>query len=199
MKTIVDICELPRFAFGSRGIMWWGILGFLAIESTMLGISLVAYWYFRSAAGEWPPPPIAPPSLVTGTITTVLLLVSVLPMMAAKAAAKALDVRRVIFWHLACDAVGIAFCAMRVLEFSNLNVRWDTNAYGSVVWMIVGLHSAHLIAEVIETMVMTWFFLSGLTTPRYFVDATDNALYWYFIVAIWMPCYVTVYLVPRLG
>jgi hypothetical protein len=29
------------------------------------------------------------------------------------------------------------------------------------------------------------------------VDATDNALYWYFIIGIWVPCYVLIFLAPR--
>jgi heme/copper-type cytochrome/quinol oxidase subunit 3 len=32
-----------------------------------------------------------------------------------------------------------------------LNVSWDANAYGSVVWLLLGLHTTHLITDTIDT------------------------------------------------
>ena len=34
MKTraVLDIRDLPEFAFGHRSILWWGTLGFMAME-----------------------------------------------------------------------------------------------------------------------------------------------------------------------
>jgi cytochrome c oxidase subunit III len=29
------------------------------------------------------------------------------------------------------------------------------------------------------------------------VDVSENSLYWYFIVAWWIPTYVTIYLAPK--
>ena len=193
----IDVQRLPQFVFGSRGIMWWGIVGFLAIETTMLSICILAYFYLRSGAAIWPPPPVSPPSLDAGTVTFALLLLSIVPMTYTERAAKRLDLRATIVGHLACDAVGIAILVTRSLEFYRMNVLWDANAYGSVLWSILVLHTVHLFAEVIETIVITVMFLSGDTLPKHIVDATDNGLYWYFIVAIWVPCYVTIYLVPR--
>ena len=31
-----------------------------------------------------------------------------------------------------------------------------------------------------------------------FVDVSENAFYWYFVVLAWLPIYAVVYLVPRL-
>jgi cytochrome c oxidase subunit 3 len=196
-RAEIDVSHLPRFAFGSRGLIWWGIWGFLAIETTMLVMCLVSYYYLRDRAPLWPPPPTQLPDLGIPTATLLLLLVSVVPMHLADRAARRLDKRGVIGWNLACVAVGVAFCVLRVFEFYSLNVMFDSNAYGSVIWTILGLHSFHLVAEVGETFVITTILLTGHTRPKYFVDSSDNALYWYFIVAIWIPCYATIYLAPR--
>ena len=40
-----------------------------------------------------------------------------------------------------CIAFAVAFNIVRVFEFRSLNVWWDTNAYGSVVWTLLGLHT----------------------------------------------------------
>src|SRR5204863_9009627 len=52
----IDVSGVTRVAFDGRGLFWWGILGFLAIETTMLAICLVSYYYFRSNELHWPPP-----------------------------------------------------------------------------------------------------------------------------------------------
>jgi cytochrome c oxidase subunit 3 len=86
----------------------------------------------------------------------------------------------------------------RVVALRQLPFRWDDHAYGSVVWTTIGLHTGHLFAEVLETAVIaTVFFRRGDVEAKYFVDAEDNALYGYFIVAVWIPVYAVLYLSPR--
>ncbi|HYC01018.1 MAG TPA: cytochrome c oxidase subunit 3 [Candidatus Limnocylindrales bacterium] len=195
----IDVSGLPRFTFGPRGMMWWGVTSFLAIESTMLGICLVSYYYLRDRSFEWPLAPTMLPDLLVPTIGMALLLLSVAPMRWTESVARKLDTKAVIRGHVLCVVLGILIIAVRALELTRLNVGWDTNAYGSIVWTIIGIHTYHLLAEVAETAVIGLLFARGHTDPKVFVDATDNALYWYFIVLVWVPCYVTLYLVPRLG
>lgn len=196
-RAAIDVSDLPEFAFGHRAVTWWGVWGFLAIEGTMLVLCFVTYFYLRDRVPQWPPPPTPRPFLLVPTINLVVLLLSVLPMYILSKAARRLDVRSVIFWHVVCDLFGIAFCTIRFFEFNSLNVYWDTNAYGSILWTIIVIHTFHLVTEVIETIIMTILLYMGHTEAKYLVDATDNALYWYFIVAIWIPCYVLIYLAPH--
>jgi cytochrome c oxidase subunit III len=196
-KTDIDVSRLPDFAFGQRGLMWWGVVGFLAIEMTMLVICFVSYFYLRDRVTDWPPPPVALPDLLVPTINLFLLLLSVVPIYLVERAAKRLDKRKTLIWMIVSIVLGIVFLVVRGFEFTALNVSWDTNAYGSIVWTIIVIHTFHLVSEVVETGVITLILARGHTEPKYFVDATDNALYWYFIVAIWIPCYVIIFLAPR--
>jgi heme/copper-type cytochrome/quinol oxidase subunit 3 len=34
---------------------------------------------------------------------------------------------------------------------------------------------------------------------RRFVDVSEYAFYWYFVVLVWLPVYAVIYWVPRLG
>ena len=77
----------------------------------------------------------------------------------------------------------IAFIVIRVFEFGSLNCSWDTNAYGSVVWTLLGAHSAHLITDFIDTIVLIVLLFAGPIEGKRFVDVSENALYWYFVVA----------------
>ena len=196
--TVLDVSKLPEFAFGNRGLMWWGVVGFLAIETTMLVICFVSYFYLRDRVTDWPPPPTPLPDLLVPSLGLALLLLSIVPVHLASRAAKKLDARKTIFWLIVTDAVGLAFIAVRVLTFYALNVSWDTNAYGSIVWVIISMHTFHLVSEVVETIIITAVLAAGHTEPKYLVDATDNALYWYFIVGIWVPCYAIIFIAPRL-
>jgi cytochrome c oxidase subunit 3 len=197
-KNTLDVSGLPEFAFGNRGLMWWGVIGFLAIEGTMLVICFVSYFYLRDRVTDWPPPPTKLPDLLVPTINLAVLLLSLVPMHLTSRAAKKLEKRKVLFWLVVSDIVGIAFVTIRALEFYALNVSWDTNAYGSIVWTIIVIHTFHIVSEVIETIIITVMLAAGHTEPKYFVDATDNALYWYFIVGIWVLCYAIIFIAPRL-
>src|SRR5215210_6109789 len=95
-KAIIDVSRLPEFTFGQRGLMWWGVVGFLAIETTMLVICFVSYFYLRDRVTDWPPPPVELPDLLAPTINLAVLLISVVPMYLLERAAKRLDKRRVL-------------------------------------------------------------------------------------------------------
>lgn len=195
--TDIDVSDLPGFAFGSRAVTWWSVMGFLVIEGTILSLCFITYFYLRDRVTDWPPPPTPLPSLLVPTVNLVIILASLLPMYLLDKAARRLDVRTVLGLMVVCDLMGIAFCLLRIFEFGALNVYWDTNAYGSIVWTILGFHTFHMVAEVVETVIITVLLLKGHTEPKYLVDASDNALYWYFIAGVWLPCYVILYLAPR--
>jgi heme/copper-type cytochrome/quinol oxidase subunit 3 len=196
-RAVIDVSKLPEFAFGQRAITWWGVMGFLAIESTMLVICFVSYFYLCTRVTDWPPPPTELPNLFIPTINLAVMLISIVPMYLVNRAAKRLEKRKVLIWTIVCVIVGLVFITIRGFEFTALNVSWDTNAYGSIVWTIIVIHTFHIVSEVIETMVMTIILARGHDEPKYFVDSTDNALYWYFIIGIWIPCYVIIFLAPR--
>jgi heme/copper-type cytochrome/quinol oxidase subunit 3 len=94
--------------------------------------------------------------------------------------------------------LGVIPLIIRAYEFPALKVKWDANAYGSVVWAMLGLHTTHLITDLIETLVLTalMFTRHGDTARRY-GDIEDNAMYWNFVVAAWIPIYLCIYAVPR--
>jgi cytochrome c oxidase subunit 3 len=51
--------------------------------------------------------------------------------------------------------------------------------------------------DVADTAVLTVLMWTGPISTRRFIDVSENGLYWYFIVAWWIPVYLTVYMAPR--
>jgi heme/copper-type cytochrome/quinol oxidase subunit 3 len=99
---------------------------------------------------------------------------------------------------VAMSLIGALLVVMRLYEFSRLNVRWDWNAYGSAVWGLLGLHTVHVVTDLVDTIVLTALLFTGHgQRARRFVDTAENAMYWNFVVIAWLPVYAIIYWVPR--
>ena len=195
-RKVLDVSTLPSYAFGHSGLIWWGTIGFMVIEGSMFVMGLVAYFFLRTRSAEWPPS--APdPDLTWATTNTVLLLVSLVPNQMAKHAAEAFELRRLHLLLPVCLVFGVAFVVVRVLEFGTLGVSWDSSAYGSILWFILGLHTIHIVTDLVDTGVLTALMFTAHVEPKRFVDVSENCLYWIFIVLTWLPIYATLYLAPR--
>ena len=194
----LDVSALPTIAYGPRATLWWGVLGLVAIEGTALAIVGVAYLYLRQNFVAWPPEGTPLPRLGAATAELTVLLASVLPMAAVDRFARAERHRLVVLGLTIGIVFGLASMALRALQFAGaLGCRWDSHAYGSVVWTLLGMHAAHVITSTIENALLLAVLLIGPVERKDFVDAHINAFYWYVIVGLWVPTYVLVYLAPR--
>jgi cytochrome c oxidase subunit 3 len=194
----LDVSELPSFGFSHRSLMWWGTLGVMAIEGTVFAMVIMSYFYLRTnAADEWPLG-VPVPGLFWGSLNVILLLVSGVPNHLAKRSAEKYDLAATRLWLAVCTAFAVAFVAVRFLEFTQLHCRWDSNAYGSVVWGLLGLHTLHLVTDLYDTGVLAAMFYGGPLEGKRFVDVSENGVYWYFVVLSWLPIYAVIYWAPRL-
>jgi heme/copper-type cytochrome/quinol oxidase subunit 3 len=194
--SALDVTELPSFGFSHRSLMWWGTAAMIAIEGTVFALALVAYFYLRSHSATWPMSS-APPELLWGSVNLLILLASLVPNQWTKRAAEKLDLRKTRIAMVVCLLFSVAFLGVRWLEFTTLNCRWDDTAYGSVVWLLMGLHTTHLLTDALDSAVLTALMFTGPAEGRRFVDVSENAVYWYFVVLAWLPIYAVVYWAPR--
>jgi cytochrome c oxidase subunit III len=193
----LDVSGLAPGAFGHRGIVWWGTAGIIVVETTAFATAIAAYFYVRTRVPYWPPN-VPPPDLFWGTLNTIILLASGVPNELARRAGERVDLSKVRLWMTVALVFGLAFNVVRAFEFANLNVRWDTNAYGSVVWLLLGLHTTHILTDFLDTIVLLVLMFIGPVEEKRFVDVAENAGYWYFVVLSWLPIYGVIYWAPRL-
>jgi heme/copper-type cytochrome/quinol oxidase subunit 3 len=196
-RETLDVSHLASGAFGRRSIVWWGTLGMVLIESIAFALVIGAYFYLRMRNSTWPPN-VPPPDLKWGTLNLVVLLASAVPNELAKKAGERIDLKAVRLWLVVCLCMGILFNLIRVFEFATLNVQWNTNAYGSVVWLLLSLHTVHIATDVVDTGVLTALMFLGPIEEKRFVDVAENSMYWYFVVFAWLPLYAVIYIAPRL-
>lgn len=195
-RPVVDVSGLPTVVFGNRSTVWLATVGLMAIEGTMFVLALVSYLYLRTRVTQWPPG-INPPEILWGTLNLALFILSGIPnYMAARAAEKGqLGKVRVLLVVMCLFAIGNM--ALRAFEFPALNCQWDQNAYASIVWFILGVHTTHLITDFLDTFVLTAMFFGGTIEGKRFMDVSENALYWWFVVSFWVPVYIIIYWAPR--
>jgi heme/copper-type cytochrome/quinol oxidase subunit 3 len=195
---VINVAPLPRLAFGHRSILWWATMSLVAIEGTVFALGIVSYLYIKGRNPHWAPGAF-PPALRWGTLNTIILLASCVPNQLTKKAAEKMNLRAVQLWMVVGLVFAVAFNVVRVFEFKTLNVWWDTNAYGSVTWTMLGLHTTHILTDLLDSAVLAILMLTGPLEERRFVDVAENAMYWYFVVLSWLPIYALIYFAPRLA
>ena len=64
--------------------------------------------------------------------------------------------------------------------------------------MLLVLHTAHVLTDWIDTLVLTaLMFTAQSKEARRLVDVSENSLYWRFVWLTWLPIYALLYWVPR--
>ena len=196
-RGVVDVSRLPTATFGPRDMMWWGTAGFIAIEGTTLFACAVSYCYLRLSSETWPPQHTLRPALLWPTVQVVAMALSNVVMWRLQRSARRADLSGVRWAMVIASILGCLFLALRWQEFLSLNVRWDTNAYGSIAWVTLGFHATLLLLQAVESIVFTIFLFGSHIEQKHFSDAYDTAFYWYFMTGSWIVLYVIVFLSPR--
>jgi len=202
----IDVSRLPPAAMDERSPVWWGNTLFIFIESMTALLMLMGYFYYRKNFGAWPPPKIdvsppiydTNPKLLLGTINLVLLVVRVVPMYLTDMAARRLSRTGTMIGLAILFLMGAAASVIRWYEFRSVYFWWNDNAYGSIVWTMLGTHYLYLLAATLELFVILLWLVVHPIDPKHALDTTLCGGYWYWMVATWVVFYATLYISPRI-
>jgi cytochrome c oxidase subunit 3 len=193
----IDVVDLPRAAFHSGSLIWWGVSGMVVIEGTMFALCFATYFYLQSANNNWPPPTVLAPTLSLSSIGLAILVLSCIPMHLAAKRAEAGDEGGTKLMLALGIVMGLAFLWMQVLSWRSLNYRWDSHSYGSINWTMLILHTGHVLASTVETMVLLALAFAKPLDGHLRKDIEVDGLYWYFITIAWIPIYIIIYVLPH--
>lgn len=194
--STLDVRDLPSYGFGHHSLMWWGTWGIILIEGTVFALAAMAYFYIRTRVVNWPPG-VEFPDLFWGTLNLVVVLASFVPNQWAKRAAERRDLAAARKWTWVLLLVAIVTVIIRFVEFGHLRCRWDTNAYGSIVWTLLGLHTVHLVTDACDSAVLAALLTTGPLEGKRYSDVAENAMYWNFVILAWVPIWFIIYIAPR--
>jgi cytochrome c oxidase subunit 3 len=203
-RRSMDVSQLPSTLFDTSALIWWGNTLLLTIETAMFGILIALYFSVMMNTSPFPPPRVdrlpviyhSEPEMTLPIAGLILLIVSLAPAIFLDYSARKRRPVAVKLGLVLTILFNIAAIVLRYYEFDSLHFKWNDNAYGSITWMILGIHMFHLIAMFCEdTLLIAWTFANGLD-DKHALDLTVMAVYWYWIVGIWLVLFTLVYGVP---
>jgi cytochrome c oxidase subunit III len=196
LQFMGDLSQLPEHGHSHRSLTWWGMMGLILVEGTALGLAAAAYLYLSGHEQQWPPYLV--PDLGWGTAFTAIILLSFVPNMVLNKRAEQEKIGPVRLWIVVMTLIGFVLVVIRYFEFKAMHVAWSDSAYGSIVITLLGLHTVHLVTDLYDSVVLTvLMFTRHGDTGRRYVDVAENAIYWNFVIYVWLPIYVLLYFAPR--
>ncbi len=199
VRSVIDVRALTPHASRTDAPLWWGMLTAIVIEAVVFSVLVAAYFYLRMQSDPWPPEETARPRLLLPALSMMVLAAGGLAMHSASRGIQVGDQARLRRGLLHTMALAALFLALKYVEYSELPLRWDSNAYGSILWILVGLQSAHVLVLLALTIVVSLLASRGFFSPQRRLGVIINTMYWYSAAAISVVLYVVLQLSPRLA
>lgn len=192
--SVLDVSGLPPYAFGRRDPRWLAVVLLICIEGSVFGLMLFTYFYTRTRLPVWPPTAIGLRERAFGAGVLLALVVSAATTMLINRALYRGNLKRAQLWLGVTTGLSLLALLLRSLELSGLPFRRDSNVFGSVFWGTLCLHTMHLIAGNLENLLFLLLLARGPLEKKALVDLEVNGVYWYFVVASFVPIYAVLYL-----
>jgi cytochrome c oxidase subunit I+III len=191
---------LPVLASGTLATNWWGMLGAIAIVSSGFGALIYSYFYIRLFSPEWPQDAIARPQLGLPLLGYALLVAAGMAHRVVLRMWRQQEDIRARLGLLSGLVMGLGFVGLHLLQWWQLEFTPQTNAYGSLFFVLGGaLGLAVLVGLIIN--VSSQFRLSN-DDPLDRVARTllleMTSLYWSFIAVMAILIFATLHLSPHL-
>jgi cytochrome c oxidase subunit I+III len=156
------------------------------------------YFYARMQFTNWPPPGSNTQGLLLPAINLLILVVSCIPMHVADKAILRSDWETAAKGMWANVALGFVALAIQIYLWSRFEFSWYANLYGSVIWVMLGVHTMHMVASLIESTVLTVAAMLGYKNDRVRLGSNVDEIYWFFVVIMAVILYAVVFLAPRI-
>jgi len=142
----------------------------------------------------WPPAGINPFD-PTGTplVNTAVLLLSGATVTYTHRAMVAGKAGRVFAGFCETLFYALIFTLCQLHEYTHASFAINDSVFGSVFYMITGLHGCHVIVGAIFLFVCLIRFLNGHFSKQHHLGFVFSIWYWHFVDAVWIVVYSTLY------
>ena len=172
-----------------------GMVIFVASEAMFFATFFGAYFTIYSVNPVWPPAgfPRLEPGLAT-VLTVVLVASSVTLQFGVRAIRRGRD-RGLLRWLGLTILLGAVFLGMQLYDYSLLGFSVRDGLYGSVFYVMTGLHMAHVFGGVVFLVLVLLQGLGGQLSDASHDSLEAGAIYWHFVDVVWICLFTTFYLV----
>ena len=189
--------NLPQLVSGPKSSGWWGIFLLMLIESAVFVGLISSYFYLFANATVWPPAGTSSPSLGIPIVYSVVLLASGVVAWIGYRSLSNGDVATMRWWRLAGMVMLAVYLILKGYEYFNLEYQWDDSAYASILWLISGFHSGHVLTVLLKEIAIQALAWKGFFTQQRKGAVEGATMYWVFVAAWWIPLFATVYIFPN--
>jgi cytochrome c oxidase subunit 3 len=194
-------------AASARPVVWHRIedrrgqaamLCFIFTEAMLFVMLFFAYYYLGHDAPNWA---AEPPKM---TMAFVMLVVLALSCRVLHWGERQIDNARATAARVAVAVtamLGLAFLALQVFEYRErlVEIRPDTDAYGSMFYLITSVHAAHMVLGVLILAYVLVLPEIGRNGKPPHQPLRTAALYWHFIDVVWVVIVGLLYVAPNLA
>jgi cytochrome c oxidase subunit 3 len=174
-----------------------GMVLFVASEAMFFAAFFGAYFTIRANSTIWPPKGIHL-KIDIASILTVILVTSSVVLQFGIRAIRTSDPRRAMAWLGVTIALGVAFLALQLYDYSELGFGVKDGTFGTLFYVMTGLHMAHVFGGVVFLSLVLWQGLSGLLSRTRYEPLEAGAIYWHFVDVVWLCLFTVFYLLtPR--
>lgn len=171
-----------------------GVLVYLASDLMLFAPFFAAYYLLRTGNQPWPPPGIDL-GMARAAIATLVLVSSSATMVAADRAHARRDLSAMRTWLLATIVLGGAFLANQLADYATLSFQASDHVYGSIYWLLTGLHTAHVTAGLLLLVALTVRIRRVEHAHDLTTWAAGASAFWHLVDVVWVAVFITIWIV----
>jgi cytochrome c oxidase subunit 3 len=171
-----------------------GMVVFVASEAMFFATFFGAYFTIYSVNPVWPPAGFRlEPELAT--VLTVLLVASSVTLQTGVRAIRRDRTRAMLVWLGLTILLGAGFLGLQLYDYSLLGFGVRDGIFGSLFYVMTGLHMAHVFGGVVFLVLVLVQGLGGQLTHAHHDSMEAGSIYWHFVDVVWICLFTTFYVV----
>jgi cytochrome c oxidase subunit 3 len=170
-----------------------GMVVFVASEAMFFATFFGAYFTIYSVNPVWPPAgfPHLEPQLAT--VLTVLLVASSVTLQVGVRAIRRDRTRAMLVWLGLTILLGTTVLGLQLYDYSLLGFSVRDGIFGSLFYVMTGLHMAHVFGGVVFLVLVLLQGLGGQLSDASHDSLEAGAIYWHFVDVVWICLFTTFY------
>jgi cytochrome c oxidase subunit 3 len=172
----------------------FGLVLFLASDLMIFGGFIAAYFNLRSLADVWPPPGVALDTASAAVGTGMLGASSATMLLVTHYLARnKFTLSRL--WLGVTILLGTSFVLLSYHDWVANTFRIDSNAYGSLYYIMTGFHVCHVSAGVLALVILFGNMHKAAFQRDRRAGAEAIGFFWHFVFIIWLLIWGSIYVV----
>ena len=192
--TAVELTRDERVVRQTSGPVL-GMVIFVASEAMFFATFFGAYFTIYSVNPVWPPAgfPRLEPGLAT--VLTVLLVASSVTLQIGVRAIRRDQTGAMLVWLGLTILLGAGFLGLQLYDYSLLGFGVRDGIFGSLFYVMTGLHMAHVFGGVVFLVLILVQGLGGQLTHAHHDSMEAGSIYWHFVDVVWICLFTTFYVI----